>query len=103
MIKIIDNKKDAAKYIRSMEDILKKYHSIGAFREELKVLFDDGEMIKLYENSPVKKSLFRRNIISGVKIPDLAVELGLSPSRLYELRREILKELVAVFFRVIIL
>lgn len=103
MIKIVDNRKEASKYLKTMEDMLKKYHLAGTFREELEELFREGDFLKLYENSPVKRVLYLKNILSGVKICDLSPELGYSPSRLYEIRREILRELVMVFFKVIIL
>ncbi len=110
MIRIIDKKSEAKKYIEAISALFRVYRINGELpeseEETLNQFLKIVEGVKngtLYKEEPIKREIVSSHLLSGIPLNMLAEKLCYSTSHIYSIHQSIIKDLATLFFKVVIL
>ena len=110
MIRIIDRKSEAKKYVEAISALFRIYRISGELpvenEETLEQFMKIIKSIKkdaLYKSEPLKREIVKKHLLNGVPLSVLAEELCYSPSYLYTMEQAIMKDFAILFFKILIL
>ena len=110
MISIVSEKKEAQKYIKSIDGFFDLYKSATKFNAQknlysskFKTIVDNLNSNSDYKKDTLKGKILRENMLGDKTLTLIAAENAYSVAHVYNLKQKILREFAAIVFEVIII
>ncbi len=109
MLKIVDNKTEAKKYVEGVNTLFRLYRLKAKFcdneedKKELLKIINSVDSGRLYANEPIKKEIVLTHLIKGRPLTEVAKKFNFSNSYIYRLNESVIKELAMLIFKILIL